>query len=126
MCKHYQDVEVRFHKVQKNNGVILDSVTFNMGNVNIAPTIYLNQFMREMENGKAMEEVFKEIISVYESNRIDESMEVSWFLDWKQVKNGITMRVVNRSLNKDFILSESPFFNYDIVNISLHFFLKDV
>lgn len=112
VCKHYQGVEVRFHKIQKNNGVVLDSVTFNTGNVNIAPTIYLNQFLREMENGKAMEEVFREIISVYESNRIDESMEMSWFTDWERVKNGITMRVVNRSLNEDFILSESPFFNY--------------
>ena len=110
--EHMNNVEVRFHKVQKNNGVVLDSVTIHSGKVNISPTIYLNQFLREMENGKEMETVFQEILRIYESNAIGDSMEMDFFMDWNKVKDNIGMRVINRSLNKDYILTESPFFNY--------------
>ena len=98
--EHMNNVEVRFHKFQKNNGVVLDSVTIHSGNVNISPTIYLNQFLREMENGKEMETVFQEILRIYESNAIGDSMEMDFFMDWNKVKDNIGMRVINRSLNE--------------------------
>ena len=98
--EHMNNVEVRFHKVQKNNGVVLDSVTIHSGNVNISTTIYLNQFLREMENGKEMETVFQEILRIYESNAIGDSMEMDFFMDWNKVKDNIGMRVINRSLNE--------------------------
>lgn len=109
---NYKGLEVTFQKVNKNNSVVLDSCVIKSGSINIAPTIYLAQFIREIEDGKAMEEVFEQILSMYESNKMESSLDISWFTDWESVRDKIRMKVINTSLNKECILLESPHYNY--------------
>ena len=69
---------------------------------NLAPSIYLNRFIEEIDNGRDMQDVFREILSVYEKIKINDDMEISWFMDWEQVKE--RMKTINRDeeqLKKD-------------------------
>ena len=104
-------VEISFQKVKKNNSLILNACVIRTSS-NLAPSIYLNRFIEEIDNGRDMQDVFREILSVYEKIKINDDMELSWFMDWEQVKEKIRMKTINRSLNKDCILVESPNFVY--------------
>lgn len=119
---NYKGLEVTFQKVNKNNSVVLDSCVIKSGSINIAPTIYLAQFIREIEDGKAMEEVFEQILSMYESNKMESSLDISWFTDWESVRDKIRMKVINTSLNKECILLESPHYNY--LDLSVVFYAE--
>lgn len=119
---NYKGLEVTFQKVNKNNSVVLDSCVIHSGSTNIAPTIYLSQFIREIEDGKTMEEVFKQILSMYESNKMESSLDISWFTDWESVRDKVRMKVINTSLNKECILLESPHYNY--LDLSVVFYAE--
>lgn len=47
------DVTIQLHKIQKNNGVTLDGLTILQKGCNISPTIYLNDYYKEYQAGKA-------------------------------------------------------------------------
>ena len=46
------DKTVTINKVLKNNDVELDALTISSNETNVAPTIYLNSYYKEYENGR--------------------------------------------------------------------------
>ncbi len=59
--------EVR--EVHKNNGITLQGLTIKDENSNIAPTIYLEQFYDEYNQGSEFSEVMCDIVATYENHK---------------------------------------------------------
>lgn len=68
-------VIVDLQEVTKVN-LTLDGLTIRKQGENIAPTIYLNQYFNQFNDGRAMDDIVSDIIRVYENNQPENIMDV--------------------------------------------------
>lgn len=94
--------QVLIQKVNKNNGLVLDGLTIMAEGVNIAPTIYLNDYYEDYLSDGAVA-VAKRIIATYEVHKPKESVDVSFFMDIEKVSPRIKMKFINYEKNKELL-----------------------
>lgn len=97
--------------VTKNNGCILNGLVISEPGTNIYPTIYLEPYYEDYRNGDAVDTICKRIISRYETHRIDHEIDMHCFTDYKNIKDRIVFRLVNRARNET-LLADIPFIPY--------------
>lgn len=67
-------------KTTMKNGIEMEAFAVH-GNEQITPLIYVNSFLKEAENGKAISKIAEEIIQIYRSNDGSELVEISRLMD---------------------------------------------
>ena len=87
------EATVSIHDVTKNNGVVLTGLTFSKKDVNISPTIYLEDFYKEYQEGKSMEGILEEIKEIYYGSRMENSINMDFFTDYEKAKKKICYRI---------------------------------
>lgn len=96
--------EVTINKITKNNDTILSGLTIRQGDLNISPTIYLNEYYEGYENGQyTLSSIVNHIIETYKKNKTDKSVDMKFFLDFDSVRPFIVHRIINTERNKDFL-----------------------
>lgn len=105
--ERFADAEVSIGVVKKNNDLRLTALTIRNRNVNIAPTIYLDQFYKEYENGIGMGMILQEIADLNTECSKEEDFDISQVLEYEKCKDKIIPRLVNAEWNKD-LLQERP------------------
>lgn len=104
-------ITVTLNSVSKNNGVVLEGITIMEKNKNIAPTIYLNDFWEEYEEGTSYSEIIQRILEGYERSRLEEDINMDFFLKYEQVKSRIVYKLINYSKNRE-LLKQVPHIPY--------------
>lgn len=102
----YEDANVSINEVMKNNET-LSGLTIRTDDVNVTPTIYLEGFFREYEDGTSMDEILDNIAEVYENHALDHDFDVSQITDYEKVEDKIIPRVVGIEGN-DELLANRP------------------
>ena len=77
---------VSINHVIKNNGCELDGLVIMEEGKHISPTIYLNGFYKQYQNGRTVEDIVREILHIYNENKDNNSLEKSSFSLVKQIK----------------------------------------
>ncbi len=96
-------------KVKKNNGVEFIALIIKEDGSNIAPTIYLEKFYVEYEEGRNFDDVVSDIERMYQKSRVNgNAFNVDFFRNWEEVKSRLLMKLINKSANEEF-LSNKPF-----------------
>lgn len=98
--------EVELNTVRKNNNQKREAMIISNGSSSMVPNIYLEQYYVGFIEGREMNDIAKEIISISLNNRSDNDV-VSQISDINTVSSRIVFRLINRSLNKER-LSEVP------------------
>ena len=111
------DVEVR--QVLKNNDTVLDGLTIQDPDTNVAPTIYMNQFFEEYQNGRDLNDIIGDIADVYIANTVDKQMDVSIVTDFEKAKGNILPRLVNAEENQE-LLAQRPHMIMDDLAVTYH------
>lgn len=94
--------QVALQTIIKNNGLKLDGLTILAAGVNISPTIYLNCYYDKfLQYG--LDAVVKEILEVYEQNKPNASIDITFFTDAEKVRSKIKMKLVNYERNKELL-----------------------
>ena len=102
----YQDSTVQLNTVQKNNEA-LDAITITSPDSNVSPTIYLNSFYEDYQNGQDMDTIMDRIADVRVEYEVSQDFDVSKITDFDQVKDHIAARVVGMEDNAD-LLDQRP------------------
>lgn len=102
----YEDANVQINEVMKNNET-LSGLTIRTDDVNVTPTIYLEGFFREYEDGTSMDEILDNIADVYQNHALDHDFDVSQITDYEKVEDKIIPRVVGIEGN-DELLAQRP------------------
>ena len=102
----YEDANVSVNEVMKNNET-LSGLTIRTDDVNVTPTIYLEGFFREYEDGTSMDEILDNIAEVYQNHALDHDFDVSQITDYEKVEDKIIPRVVGIEGN-DELLANRP------------------
>lgn len=100
---HGYEVEIR--KVDKNNGLVLTGLMIKPADKNVAPTIYLEKFFDEYVEGTSeMADVLEKIIKLLkESEKEAPKIDVDFFNHWDKVSPLISMRIINKERNDEFL-----------------------
>lgn len=117
------DTTVQLQTIAKNNGTFLDALVITNTNINISPTIYLNPYYHRLLDGVSFEDICTDILDTYQSHMPKESIDISFFTDFDQVKERIIYKLVNFEQNQD-LLVQIPHFRYLDFAITFHCLLN--
>jgi len=109
--RYGESYRVELKEIKKNNGVTCHSITIMQEGSNISPAIYLDRLYREYEDGTALADILQKIIRIYESYRIEGSIDLKFLLDFERAKGRIVYRLVNYENNRE-MLSQVPYVQY--------------
>ena len=102
----YQDSTIQLNTGQKNNEA-LDAITITSPDSNVSPTIYLNSFYEDYQNGQDMDTILDHIADIRVEHEVSQDFDVSKITDFDQVKDHIAARVVGIEDNSD-LLDQRP------------------
>ncbi|WP_026528641.1 DUF5688 family protein [Butyrivibrio sp. VCD2006] len=106
--EYYKDrARVSMHEVTKNNGLKKTGFCVTMIGGNCGPTLYLDEYYKEFENGKVFDSVFNDIIKMMDAHLVPEKMDVTFFTDFDRIYDKICFRLVNAKENEEK-LKECP------------------
>lgn len=97
-------------EVMKNNGVTLQGINIRRDTEeNVAPTIYLEHYFEEYQNGREVEDIAEDIISTLKLNETNMTSKdiANFFTDWEKVKGQVFCHVIGRESNTD-LLKDTP------------------
>lgn len=110
---------VRLNDVRKNNGVVLRGLTVMQDDSNISPTIYLNNYYEEYVNGRAtLVNVVNDVMDTYHRNKVNQSVDMRYFLNFESVKQRVVYKLVNTEKNKE-LLEDVP--HIEFLDLSIVF-----
>ncbi|MBQ8247235.1 MAG: hypothetical protein IJZ42_08880 [Lachnospiraceae bacterium] len=101
------EASVSLQEVVKNNGVIFTGLTFTQENINISPTIYLEEFYHEYEEGRSMEEIIEEIKEIYYRSKLENNINMEFFTEYEKAKSNIVYKLIHYEKNAE-LLKEIP------------------
>lgn len=104
----FADATVEVNQVVKNNDCVLDGLLIKTEESNIAPTIYLNPYYKQIQDGAELDDVLTQIADVYQSHYIGHDMDMSAITDYEKIKERIVCKLINMENNQLF-LQDKPY-----------------
>lgn len=98
-----EEVNVTVHKIQKNNGVLLDAISIMRTGVYAAPSIYLQDLYDHYEHGKNILELANRVIELSEERQMKGILPKDFFMDYHKIKDRICYRVINYEKNQQLL-----------------------
>lgn len=105
------DYLITLRQIPKNNGVVLDSVCISRDRELAAPTICLNPYYEEYEEGMAFDDIIEEIEELYRANTGPSAEKYLQYSHFHLAKDRIAYKLVNAAANKKLLedLPHIPF-----------------
>ncbi len=115
---------VRISEVPKNNGITLHGVSIYRTDVNITPTIYLEECYKRYEDGETFANIMRLIKNALEKNRLENSFDVTEYVDLEKAKSRFAFKLVNIPKNHK-LLEEVPYIPYLDMAIVFYYLLDE-
>ena len=118
-----KEVQVSVFVSMKNNGVERRGLTFAKKGVNVAPTIYLEEYYEEFQRGRTLNEICQRIADLYEQVRLEKSLDTEVLGCYERVRDNLQCRLVNYEHNRERIerYPKIPFRKYLDLAVTVHF-----
>lgn len=100
-------MSVCVHTVLKNNGKTRVGLNLSENGINIAPTIYLEEYFQQFQKNQSLDYIVRQIITVYREVRCQHSWETEPFQEYARMYHKIVYKVVHAEKNRE-LLREIP------------------
>ena len=114
------EVTLRVCKAIKNNGVEKTGLAFQKEEERLSPTIYMEEYYQQFEEGMTMEEVIVSILNLYREIRYTPEWGEMGIELFEQIKELIAYRLIGREKNRE-LLEEVP--HRDYLDMAIVFYL---
>lgn len=113
ILQQYYGVEsnVKLHTVQKVNGVVLHGITVMKEGISIVPTLYLENYYDELNNGMPLNDIVHRFILEYDKASICDDFDISFFEFYEKVKPHLGYKLINYEMNRS-LLKDVPHKRY--------------
>lgn len=118
------DQKVEISSIMKNNGITEDAVSIMEKGKNISPTIYLKEFYECYKEGTALEELAAEIVRRNNKYKLEESLDIGFFVDYEKARERIVFKLINRDKNHK-LLENIPYVEYMDLVMVFYYLLHD-
>lgn len=101
----------------KNNGVRRKGLMLQENGYQISPTIYLEEYYQQYRTGVKIADIAEQIQELYREIRMKPLAQTELLTDYRQVKDRIVMKLINREKNEELLatLPYWPFLDLAIV-----------
>lgn len=106
-----EKVRVAVHTARKNNGAYRKGILLSEQDVNISPTIYLEEYYNQFRQGIPVEKIAEEILALYQKIRFKKSWKGDTLSDYERIKERIVYRLINYDAN-GAVLADTPHVRY--------------
>lgn len=112
MKKLGSDHQVTIRSVTKNNNLKLDALTILEPGRHIAPTIYLNPYYKELEQGTlSFEQILSQILAFHREYMPSVPINPDFFSDFDSVKDHVAYKLIHYRRNQE-VLKTIPHIPY--------------
>ena len=94
-----EDISLQLHTTLKNNGKERTGIAIEDKQVNIHPTIYLEEYYLHFQNGISIEEIAENIVQLYQEVRFQQSFDFESIKDFSAIYPKITYKLINVQKN---------------------------
>ena len=94
------DLDIQIHTALKNNGNERVGITISDKQINISPTIYLEEYFKHYQNGDTIEDIVESILSVYHEVKFEHSWQVHTISDFDTIQEKIVFKIVHAPQNE--------------------------
>lgn len=115
--------ELTIQSLPKNNGVTLDGLTICGPGLDVAPTIYLNPYYDQYQQGMELHEILSDILKLYRSSPAPEILTQTDLSQFDKLESRIMFRVVHTASNEP-LLSDVPHLPFLDLSIIFYLFLE--
>lgn len=113
-------ITASIHIAVKNNGRVKKGILIENPAVNISPTIYLEEFYEQFQQGESMERIVQGVMSFYESVKYEESWDTKKVECYEEVRDKIVFKLIHTKKNQE-LLSEVPC--VEVLDLSIVFYV---
>ena len=108
------------HTSLKNNNISRIGITITNPEINISPTMYIEDFYEQYKNGCSIHDIAFRILEVYDEIRFDHSWDLSDITDFESISGKIAYKLIHFEKNRPF-LQTVPHLRYQ--DLAIVFFL---
>lgn len=115
-----EDYRLILQKVPKNNGTILDGLCIMRNTSRSSPTIYLNSYYEQYQEGIPFSSIIQEILQIYQENTMVTHLDVSILDDFSLLKDKVLYKLIHTASNQE-LLADVP--SVPCLDLSMVFYL---
>lgn len=105
------EISVHIHKALKINGKERTGLTISEPNTNISPTIYLEEFFTQYQNGRPADDIAQSIVGLYREVKFEHSWDVDQIRNFQRAKTKLAYRLIHFKKN-EILLEGLPYVVY--------------
>lgn len=111
------DMECYVHDTLKNNGLKRKGITISDKRANLYPTIYMEEFYRQYQDGFSIDCIVENIMDVYQEVRFDHVWDTEIIKSFSSVQSKITYKLIHAEKNRELLktMPYVPFHDLAIV-----------
>ena len=106
--KGNETITVYIHTAVKNNGKERKGITVSEKGIHISPTIYLEEYFQQFQEGKPIEEIVEKILQLYEEVKCSHPCEESLLQNYEELKGKFACKLIHRGKNEK-LLNDIPY-----------------
>ncbi|MFI3208179.1 MAG: DUF5688 family protein [Eubacteriales bacterium] len=115
-----KDMRVELHTAIKNNGKERVALIIRDEAVNITPSIYLEEYFEQLQEGRTIRDIVEAIIELYDQIKLYKSIDVDVYDDYSKVRSMLACKIINLEKNKK-LLEDTPY--KKILDLAIVFYL---
>ncbi len=124
LTAHLKDgQELIIRPVPRNNGVLLDGLSIGSPDSTFSPTVYLDPYYDQYQEGMSIEAISMDILNLFSQNQPPECIDEDSLLNFDAMKPRIMMRLIHTDSNQE-LLSDIPHIPYLDLSIVFYLFLE--
>lgn len=106
--KGNETMTVYIHTAVKNNGKERKGITVSEKGIHISPTIYLEEYFQQFQEGKPIEKIVEKILQLYEEVKCSHPCEESLLQNYEELKGKFAYKLIHRGKNEK-LLNDIPY-----------------
>lgn len=103
-----ETMTVYIHTAVKNNGKERKGITVSEKGIHISPTIYLEEYFQQFQEGKPIEKIVEKIFQLYEEVKCSHPCEESLLQNYEELKGKFAYKLIHRGKNEK-LLNDIPY-----------------
>lgn len=104
-------MSLNIHTALKNNGVERVGLTISDKRINISPTIYLEEYYKQFQDGFDMEDIIASILDVYQEVKFEHTWQIHTVKDFEIMRSKIVYKLIHAKKNES-LLNKMPYIAY--------------
>lgn len=95
----------KIHTALKNNDTERTGLTISKEGTNISPTIYLEEYYQQYQNGREPDDIANSIVNLYHEVRFKRDWDLEQIQNFQAIKSNIAFKVIHLEKNKKLLQS---------------------